>query len=78
MDTLRIESDSIGSKAIPPEAYYGVQSLRAKENFPITFLWALEENHNAIRFYERHGFRLSGIRKPTKRGTEYLVHLERI
>jgi len=50
----------------------------AKENFPITFLWALEENHNAIRFYERHGFRLSGIRKPTMRGTEYLVHLERI
>jgi len=36
MDTFRIESDSIGSKAIPPEAYYGVQSLRAKENFPIT------------------------------------------
>lgn len=36
MDTLRIESDSIGSKEIPPEAYYGVQSLRAKENFPIT------------------------------------------
>ena len=36
METLRIESDSIGTKAIPPEAYYGVQSLRAKENFPIT------------------------------------------
>ena len=36
MDTLRIESDSIGSKEIPAEAYYGVQSLRAKENFPIT------------------------------------------
>lgn len=35
MDT-RLESDSIGEKAVPATAYYGVQSLRAKENFPIT------------------------------------------
>ncbi len=33
---IRIESDSIGEKEVPPEAYYGVQSLRAMENFPIT------------------------------------------
>ena len=33
---IRIESDSIGSMEIPAEAYYGVQSLRAKQNFPIT------------------------------------------
>ena len=32
----RIESDSIGSKKIPKDAYFGVQSLRAKENFNIT------------------------------------------
>lgn len=32
----RLESDSIGEKAVPAAAYYGVQSLRAKENFPIT------------------------------------------
>ncbi len=32
----RIESDSVGSKNVPADAYYGVQSLRAKENFPIT------------------------------------------
>ena len=32
----RMESDSIGSKEIPAEAYYGVQSLRAAENFHIT------------------------------------------
>ena len=32
----RIEFDSIGSKVIPEGVYYGVQSLRAKENFPIT------------------------------------------
>jgi len=33
---VRIESDSIGAKEIPCEAYYGVQSLRAMENFSIT------------------------------------------
>ena len=32
----RIESDSIGSKQVPVDAYYGVQSLRGCENFPIT------------------------------------------
>lgn len=33
---FRVESDSIGSKQVPKDAYYGVQSLRAKENFNIT------------------------------------------
>ena len=32
----RMESDSIGSMEVPEEAYYGVQTLRAKKNFPIT------------------------------------------
>ena len=32
----RIESDSIGSKQVPVDAYYGVQSLRGMENFQIT------------------------------------------
>lgn len=34
--TYRIESDSIGQKQVPAEAYYGVQSLRGCENFQIT------------------------------------------
>ena len=32
----RTEADSIGELEVPEEAYYGVQSLRAKENFQIT------------------------------------------
>ncbi|MCQ2400862.1 MAG: aspartate ammonia-lyase [Lachnospiraceae bacterium] len=32
----RNEEDSIGSKKVNANAYYGVQSLRAAENFPIT------------------------------------------
>lgn len=34
--TFRIEADSIGTKQVPSEAYYGVQSLRGYENFRIT------------------------------------------
>ena len=32
----RIEKDFLGEKEVPAEAYYGVQTLRAVENFPIT------------------------------------------
>ena len=33
---MRIESDSIGNMEVPIDAYYGVQSLRANNNFHIT------------------------------------------
>ncbi len=33
---FRVENDSVGAKNVPIEAYYGVQSLRAAENFNIT------------------------------------------
>ena len=33
---FRIEKDSIGEKQVPIDAYYGVQSLRAYENFKIS------------------------------------------
>lgn len=36
MMKTRTEADSIGVMEVPEEAYYGVQALRAKENFPIT------------------------------------------
>lgn len=36
MNTFREESDSLGIKQIPIDAYYGVQTLRASENFRIT------------------------------------------
>lgn len=32
----RVESDSVGELRVPQEVYYGVQSMRAHENFPIT------------------------------------------
>ncbi|MBE5995811.1 MAG: aspartate ammonia-lyase [Lachnospiraceae bacterium] len=36
MEETRLESDSIGTLEIPVDAYYGVQTLRGKMNFPIT------------------------------------------
>lgn len=36
INQYRIEKDSLGEKEVPAEAYYGIQTLRAMENFPIT------------------------------------------
>ena len=41
-------------------------------------LWALEKNTRAIAFYERHGFGVTGDRKPEEDTAEYLVRLQRI
>src|SRR5436190_1664266 len=35
-DKQRIEHDLLGDRAVPDEAYYGVHTLRAVENFPIS------------------------------------------
>lgn len=44
----RMEYDSIGAKEVPEYAYYGVQTLRAAENFPITGLSMHPEIINSI------------------------------
>ncbi|MDF2924979.1 MAG: aspA [Paenibacillaceae bacterium] len=33
---FRVEKDFLGEKQVPVEAYYGIQTIRAVENFPIT------------------------------------------
>lgn len=38
-NNMRTEHDSIGSKEIPKDVYYGVQTLRAAENFYITGMY---------------------------------------
>jgi len=40
MAATRTEKDSLGTKAIPSEAYYGINAVRAVENFPISGLKA--------------------------------------
>ncbi len=34
--SVRLESDSLGTREIPSAAYYGIHALRGRENFPIT------------------------------------------
>lgn len=49
----------------------------AKAKYSVNSLWALEKNQGALRFYERHGFRRTHVRKFEEGTTEYLVLLER-
>ena len=44
----RSEHDSVGERAVPKDVYYGVQSLRAAENFHITGLTMHPELINSI------------------------------
>lgn len=45
---IRTEHDSIGQVEIPADAYYGAQSLRAAQNFPITGMYMHPEVINSM------------------------------
>ena len=49
----RTEEDSIGAKAVPGSVYYGVQSLRAAENFRITGLNMHPEIINSLAYIKK-------------------------
>ena len=44
----RTEKDSLGEKQVPSDAYYGIQTLRAVENFPVS---GLRAHPNLIKAY---------------------------
>ncbi len=48
----------------------------AQKEFSVDFLWALEKNTDAIRFYERHGFHRTETKRLEEGTTEYLILLE--
>lgn len=48
----------------------------AKRHFPVQFLWAIEKNTDALRFYHRHGFHITDQKKFEEGTTEYLVMLK--
>ena len=62
-----LQGNCIGSKLL----IYAIENHNAKT------LWALEKNTRAIRFYERHGFRITADKKFEEDTTEYLIRLER-
>ena len=49
----------------------------AIDEFDAYFLWALEKNVRAIKFYQRHGFHVTLEKKLEEDTTEYLVRMER-
>ena len=62
-----LQGNGIGAKLLE----YAVKEKQANH------LWALEKNVKAIKFYESHGFHLTGEKELEEGTTEYLVRLER-
>ena len=62
-----LQNASIGSRLLE----YAIREHNADH------LWALEKNVKAIRFYERHGFAVTGEKKPEEGTSEYLVLLKK-
>ena len=62
-----LQGNGIGAKLLE----FAVKEKRANH------LWALEKNVKAIKFYESHGFHLTGEKELEEGTTEYLVRLER-
>ena len=50
---FRVEKDSIGTKDVPENVYYGVQSLRVAENFHITGLNMHPEIINSLAYIKK-------------------------
>ncbi len=55
--STRTEKDSLGLKDVPADAYYGIQTARAVENFPIS---GLRAHATLIRAIFRLSYRLPG------------------
>ena len=52
-NAYRVEKDSLGTKDVPENAYYGVQALRAAENFHITGLTIHPEIINSLAYIKK-------------------------
>lgn len=49
----RMERDSLGEREVPEDAYYGIQTLRATENFPVSGIMARPEFVRAYAMVKR-------------------------
>ena len=57
----RVEHDLLGDREVPADAYYGIHTLRAQENFPITGI--------AISTYPDLVNALVSVKQPLRRRT---------
>src|SRR5690348_6616136 len=55
--SFRTESDSMGQMEVPAQAYYGAQTARAVENFPISNLRFPRRFIRALGLIKKHGAR---------------------
>jgi len=62
------QSQGVGSALLE----FAVKELGAR------YLWALEKNVRAVKFYEAHGFRANGERCYEEGTTEWLVKMEKV
>ena len=62
-----LQNGSIGSRLLE----YAINEHNAD------YLWALQKNEKAIRFYERHGFKVTGEKKLEDGTTEYLILMKK-
>lgn len=78
---IRIKGQAIEKLFVDPcfqNTGIGEQLLEdAIQNHAATYLWALEKNVRAIRFYQKHGFHLTDQKILEEGTTEYLVKMER-
>ena len=70
---MRLERDSLGERELPEHAYYGVQTLRAMENFAISGTFVKDFDQES----RRHGQPGTG-RDHAGPGPSHLRHLRRI
>lgn len=59
-NTMRTEKDSMGERQLPDETYYGIQTLRATENFPISGLKPLSTYIDACVLIKKATARVNG------------------
>ena len=66
VDTF-FENEGIGSKLVE----FAIQQMNCD------FLWVLEKNVKAIRFYQRHGFVITEEKQYEEGTTEYIIKMKR-
>ncbi len=73
-EKTRIEKDSLGAKAVPASAYYGIQTFRAVENFPISGLRLPPEMVRAYALIKKAAAAANGAVGDLKRKEVTVIH----
>ncbi|EGO64196.1 lyase family protein [Acetonema longum] len=60
METMRQERDSLGTRDVPDQAYYGIHTLRASENFPLSGMKTHDNLIQAIALIKKAAAEVNG------------------